>query len=233
MIAIAALAAYLRACAPAVAPDTMRAIVAVESHGYSYAINDNSARVSYCVPGGHGYPCTHDRAIAIANRAVALGHSVDIGIAQVNSGNFRAYHVTATKMLEPCENLQIASAILASAYRISAREFADERQALWHAIMAYNTGSLYAGENYVRSVVQAAIPAEPVQAVPSVAILTQLASVPVRGVEVGNARGRPRATPRRSGEDQDPRVAPLLAQGLGHSDRRGDLGDTLAPALSH
>jgi type IV secretion system protein VirB1 len=107
MLALATLAAYLQTCAPSVAPDTMRAVVSVESHGYIYAINDNTSRRTYCVPGAAVFPCDRDQAAALAERAVRSRHSVDVGIAQVNSGNFRAYGVSATQMLDPCENLRI------------------------------------------------------------------------------------------------------------------------------
>jgi type IV secretion system protein VirB1 len=150
MLAVATLAAYLQWCAPSVSPDTMRAIVSVESRGYIYAVNDNTIRAAYCVPGTAAFPCRYDQAAAIAERAVRSGHSVDIGIAQVNSGNFRTYGVSVTQMLDPCENLRIGAKILASAYQQSTARFADERAALWHAIMAYNTGSLYAGESDLR-----------------------------------------------------------------------------------
>jgi type IV secretion system protein VirB1 len=230
MLALATLAAYLQACASAVAPDTMRAIISVESRGYIYAINDNTAHATYCVPGTAVFPCNGSQAAALAEKAVRLGHSVDVGIAQVNSGNFRTYGVSATKMLDPCENLRIGGKILTSAYQQSTAHFADERTALWHAIMAYNTGSLYAGEDYVRSVVAAAL-GNDVPDVPSIAILRgsgperrDLGSVVALRGQV-EARSRPRQTMR-------PQSAPLLAEGLDAS-KRGDLLGTLRAALSH
>lgn len=99
MIVSAALAATLRTCAPAVAPDTMAAIVTVESGGWPYAINDNTARRSYRAR-------TRKEALELATSAPGAGHSVDIGIAQVNSGTFAAFRVDAEQMLEPCANLR-------------------------------------------------------------------------------------------------------------------------------
>ena len=61
IFAFATLAAYLHACAPTVSADTMRAIVSVESHGYSYAVHDNTSRTAYCIPGGRRYPCSRER----------------------------------------------------------------------------------------------------------------------------------------------------------------------------
>ena len=172
MIIPVALAVALRTCAPAAAPDTMAAIVAVESAGWPYAINDNTIRRSY-------RPRTRMEALRIAESAIRAHHSVDVGIAQVNSGNFAAFHVDAAAMLESCANLRVGSAILANAYHAAALRFPDRSQALVHALMAYNTGSIYAGAPYVRAVVAAAMTSTPI--VPSIAIVTSTAedTVPI------------------------------------------------------
>jgi len=230
MLALATLAAYLQACAPYVAPDTMRAIVSVESRGYIYAINDNTSRVTYCVPGTAMYPCSRDQAAALAENAVRSGHSVDVGIAQVNSGNFRTYGVSATQMLDPCENLRLGGNILAGAYRQSTARFADERAALWHAIMAYNTGSLYAGEDYVQAVVAAALGSTTPE-VPSIAILRGSRPGARHLAAVAEPRVRALSRPR-TDRSPSPRSAPLLAQGL-DSSPRGTFHETLMPAVSH
>jgi type IV secretion system protein VirB1 len=231
MFALATLAAYLQTCAASVAPDTMRAIISVESRGYIYAINDNTARAAYCVPGSAAYPCSRREAAAIAGRTIALGHSVDVGIAQVNSSNFRAYHVAATDMLEPCENLKAGSAILAAAYRTARARFPDQREALWHAIMAYNTGSLYAGERYVRSVVEVALtrPSDPL--VPSIKILQSRLDSPVDDVRLSTTQ-RPHHAPLNVKIAVSPRSAPLTVR-FGLTTRQADLRDTLEPAIVH
>jgi len=231
ILALATLAAYLQACAPSVAPDTMRAIISVESRGYIYAINDNTSRETYCVPGAAMYPCNRDQAASIAENAVRSGHSVDVGIAQVNSGNFRTYGVSATQMLGPCENLRIGGKILVDSYRHSTARFADERAALWHAIMAYNTGSLYAGEDYVQSVVAAALGSTAPE-VPSIAILRGSGPAERRLAAVTEPATRAVSRPRVSRSPASPRFAPLLARDL-DSSPRGTFQDTLRPALSH
>lgn len=153
-------AALLKTCAPSVSPDTMRAIVAVESGGNPYAIHDNTTRRAY-------FP--RSRAQAEAILAATRGHNVDVGIAQVNAGWFATFGVTTTQMLDPCRNLRIGSVILARAYRSANTSFPQPRAALWHAISSYNTGSLYAGASYVAEVVKAAL-SPPI--VPSIALLT-------------------------------------------------------------
>jgi type IV secretion system protein VirB1 len=219
MIIPVALAAALRACAPASAPDTIAAIVEVESGGWPYAINDNTARRSY-------RPGSRAEALRIADAALSARHSVDVGIAQVNSSNFRAFNVNAATMLEPCANLRVGSAILAGAYRVAAARYSGRPQALWHAIMAYNSGSIYAGEGYVRSVVETASPPSPV--VPSIGIITPstVAEEPLLPpAEI--IPQAPRSRPPRQ-RVVDPRQAPLRVSGRWGDLRRSGIAHTLA-----
>ncbi|MGB8267563.1 MAG: lytic transglycosylase domain-containing protein [Candidatus Velthaea sp.] len=163
MIATVALSALLSSCSPSVAPDTMRAIVAVESGGHPTSVHDNDSGASYV-------PRDREEATRLAEALIARGHSVDLGLGQVNSRNLAAYGVTPGEVLEPCRNLRVASAILASDYRVASARFANVRAALTAAIGAYNTGSLFAGASYVQAVVAAAM--APRQLVPTIAILT-------------------------------------------------------------
>jgi len=224
MIIPVALAAALHTCAPAAAPDTMAAIVAVESGGWPYAVNDNTARRSY-------RPRTREDALRVAAAALRAGHSIDVGIAQVNSGNFRAFNVDAASMLEPCANLRVGSAILANAYRAAAARYPDRSQALWRAIMAYNSGSIYAGESYVRSVVAAASSTAPI--VPSIAIVTSsmLAAEPLfppAQFVVQPPRPRhPRA------HVVDPRKAPLRVSGRWDAAQPAGVVHTLGLQVDH
>lgn len=219
MIVPIALAAALHACAPAAAPDTMAAIVAVESGGWPYAVNDNTAHRRY-------RPRTRDQALRITQAAIRAGHSVDVGIAQVNSGNFAAFHVNADRMLEPCANLRVGSLILANAYRVAAGRFPERPEALWHAIMAYNTGSLYAGERYVRAVVAAAAPSTPI--VPSIAIVTSTMHgatpiLPPTQIVVP----QPRLPKARHFRMSDPRQAALRVSGRWDDARHAGIAHTL------
>jgi type IV secretion system protein VirB1 len=162
IVAGTALAVLLTTCAPNVAPSTMAAIVAVESAGNFYALNDNTSHRSYA-------PRDYANALGTAQALIRQGHSVDVGIAQVNSGNFTAFHTTAGQMLYACQNLHVASSILADNYAEARTVFPEPARALWHAISAYNTGSLYAGKTYVDRVVAAATRET---RVPSIALLT-------------------------------------------------------------
>jgi type IV secretion system protein VirB1 len=158
MIAPVALAALLSSCAPSVAPDTMTAIVDVESGRNPFALHDNSTGRSYA-------PQAYREALTIASALIGQRHSVDVGLAQINSGNFAGYRTNAAAMLFPCQNLIVASQILGGAYATAQAAFPEPSVALFHSLGAYNTGSIHAGAAYASRVVSAA-------SVPSITVIT-------------------------------------------------------------
>ncbi len=102
--------ALLERCAPEVSPVTMAALVAQESGGDPYALDDDSAHIVY-------HPVSYAGAARLAAQLIGAGHSVDLGLAQVNSNWLPALHLTAAELLEPCENLRAGSLILLRAWR--------------------------------------------------------------------------------------------------------------------
>lgn len=165
MIAMA-LAALLQSCVTSVAPSTMAAIISVESGGNPFEIGDNDTGLAH-------HPKDYASAVWLAESLLARGHNIDVGLAQVNSGNFAAYHTNARELLLPppaCENVIVGSEILTSAYNWSLATFGEQRRALWGALSAYNTGSLRRGQRYVGRVIAAAQLA-PQVVVPPISIL--------------------------------------------------------------
>ena len=144
-----ALTALIARCAPHLGPVTMSAIVQVESGGDPLAIGDNTTRESY-------HPRDRATAEALADELVAAGHSLDLGIAQINQANLARLGLNLKTVFDPCANLGAASAILAQNYAISKRRFGAGQVALRHALGMYNAGSLDAGASYVRRVMLAA-----------------------------------------------------------------------------
>ncbi|QKE42185.1 MAG: lytic transglycosylase domain-containing protein [Ferrovum myxofaciens] len=114
-------------CAPQVAPITMAAIVQQESGGDSLALHDNDSGKTYHL--GSLY-----EAAQMAGDLIRQGHSVDIGLAQINSKNLPALGLTMDQVLDPCTNLAAAQAILLSAWAQSGGN-------LQGALSAYNTGN--------------------------------------------------------------------------------------------
>ena len=129
----------LLACAPNVAPVTVQAIAQVESGDNPLAVNVNGTGVQP-TPAGNA-----QEAARLAERYIARGYSVDIGLMQVNSRNLAALGVTVEQVLDPCRNIHAAATILTADYAAAARTRGDGKAALQAALSAYNTGDFYRG----------------------------------------------------------------------------------------
>jgi len=151
-------------CGPSVAPSTLASVARTESGFQPLSINDNTTGTS-------GVPTTRDIAIQIASKLIEAGHSVDIGIMQINSGNFARLGLTLEAALDPCKSVAAAAAVLADDY--AGGETHDEQQsALRVALSKYNTGDAQRGfaNGYVHQVELAArrvVPALDVDGAPA------------------------------------------------------------------
>lgn len=145
MLAAYALASVLARCAPAVGRVTMSAVVAYESGDQPYAIGDNTARRAY-------FPSARQDAIRLAAALLAEGHDLDLGYAQVNVANVRAFGLGLDGAFDPCTNVWVASRILRADYARAARRYGFGQVALAHALSAYNSGGFFAGLAYARGV---------------------------------------------------------------------------------
>ena len=143
------LAEELARCAPSVSPKTMAAIIHVESGGDPLAIGDNTTARAY-------HPRDRARAEAIARDLLRKGHSVDLGIAQIDDVNFERLGLTVENVFDACTNLSAAARVLGEDYRAAIRYFGTGQTALQRAIGMYNTGRLDAGFGYARRVLAAA-----------------------------------------------------------------------------
>ncbi len=145
MIVPIVLTQLLSHCAPRVGKSTMSAVVVYESGARPYAIGDNTVRRSY-------FPAERAVAERLAGRLLRAGHSLDVGYAQIDSGNFAALGLDVSSAFEPCANLAAGARILETAYRGAARRYGPGQTALVHALSAYNTGGYWAGLAYARGV---------------------------------------------------------------------------------
>jgi type IV secretion system protein VirB1 len=149
LAAALSLAQLIASCAVGINPRTMTALVHVESGGDSLALHDNTWRTSYAAPDAN-------TAVAWANELLSMGHSVDLGLSQINSGNLPSLGLSVSDVFDPCKNLQAGATILSADYRAASARFGAGQIALRHALGAYNTGSLYAGQGYVNQILVAA-----------------------------------------------------------------------------
>lgn len=145
---LADLPVMIQQCAPGVGQTTMHAIIRTESGGHPWAIGDNTARLER-------QPATKEEAVATAKTLIAKGHSVDLGLGQINSKNLAGLGLTIDQVFEPCTNLAASATILTGAYQRAVKQHGQGQQALLAALSAYNTGSLVNGfgNGYVQKVV--------------------------------------------------------------------------------
>jgi type IV secretion system protein VirB1 len=154
LLAALVLAQMLRECAAKVDARTMTAIVSVESAGDRLALHDNTLGRSFS-------PASGDEAVAWTQQLLALGHSVDIGLSQINSRNLPRLGLRVEEAFDSCTNLRAGATILSEDYASASARFGAGQVALRRALGAYNTGSLFAGREYVnRILVAAGFPAE-------------------------------------------------------------------------
>lgn len=130
------------ACAPTVAPVTIQEVIRVESGGNPLAVNvnvKNGATFKY------KKPTTKKHAIAVANAAIAAGHTVDMGYMQINSANIKKLGYTVPEMFNACKNLKAGAHILTTNYLEALPIYRNEQAALRAALSRYNTGSFRRG----------------------------------------------------------------------------------------
>ncbi|MGR5187088.1 lytic transglycosylase domain-containing protein [Photobacterium damselae] len=133
----------LSECLYNVHPQTMQQIIKNESGGNRLAINVNVLRGK--PKPKYNQPKTVKDAIRLANYYIKKGHSVDLGLAQINSNNLKYFNVTVEDMFEPCKNINVGSKILYSAYQRAKRTTNDQQSALLKALSIYNTGNMSYG----------------------------------------------------------------------------------------
>lgn len=137
-------------CAPTVHPETMAALISAESRGHQYAIADagpvNMPWAQRKKLVRSYYMGSLDEAVGKANGLIASGHTVSLGLAQVNDRNLAAFGLSVREIFEPCTNLAVGGKIFTDFYERAVKKFGFGRQALNAAISAYNSGSWVRGE---------------------------------------------------------------------------------------
>ena len=129
--------------APFVAPSTMASFAQHESGMNPNAIYDNTT--------GQGYrPGTAAAAIAIAAPLLDQGHSLDLGIMQINSANMARTGLTVVTAFDPGQSIRAGGQIIAAAYEQClhgkvAPTPAEQQAALRCTASVYNTGREQAG----------------------------------------------------------------------------------------
>jgi type IV secretion system protein VirB1 len=125
--------------APSVAPETLAAFAQNESGLNPNAVHDNTTGLTT-------YPETAAAAMELATSLLAQGHSLDLGIMQINSANFVNTGLTVAAAFDPGLSLRAGAQILVAAYQQCRRGGQIAPQAaLRCAASVYNTGREQAG----------------------------------------------------------------------------------------
>lgn len=152
------------ACAPQVAPETLQAVVHVESAFDALALGVNGA------PHLRVRANTVEEASAAARALIRQGRSIDLGLGQINSANLDRLGLSIEAAFDPCRNLAAAGRLLADGYAQARPHQADDQAGLRAALSIYNTGHETRGlrNGYVAKVLSAAprAPAAPEAANP-------------------------------------------------------------------
>jgi type IV secretion system protein VirB1 len=131
---------FIATCAPTVSPVTMQRVIAVESEGNSLALNVNIGRTALSLK-----PRDKAEAVKLTYEHIANGHSVDMGLMQVNSKNLARLGYTVEDMFDECKNLNAGAIVLTQYYRLALPQYNEPQAALQAALSAYNTGSFTNG----------------------------------------------------------------------------------------
>ncbi len=130
--------ALAQQCAPAVHPNTMAAVVRVESGYNPYAIGVVGGRLER-------QPTNKAEAVATAKALESMGYNFSLGIGQVNRYNLPKYGLDYSAAFEPCENLRVGSLILKDCFDRAKARFADDQTALQASFSCYYSGNFSTG----------------------------------------------------------------------------------------
>jgi type IV secretion system protein VirB1 len=149
-LALPVLLQLAAAHAPAVAPETIAAFAQAESALDPLAIHDNTENRTH-------RSTTVAEAVALATSLLRRGHSVDLGLLQINDANLSRTGLTVATAFEPGRNIEAGAQIMTAVYR-QCRPGRSEPDALRCMASVYNTGREQAGllNGYVARVWKAA-----------------------------------------------------------------------------
>lgn len=130
--------ALAQECAPTVAPQTMAAVVNVESGYKPFAIGVVGGRLAR-------QPANKEEAVATAIALADAGWNFSVGAAQVNRHNLPKYNISYAQAFDACTNLRVGSKILEECYVRAAKGPRDAQAALQAAISCYYSGNFTRG----------------------------------------------------------------------------------------
>jgi type IV secretion system protein VirB1 len=135
----AAVLALADRCAPSQPARTLASIARVESGYAPYRIGINGPVRRSLRPGSKA------AAIEAAQRLIAEGANIDLGLAQINSRNLAGLGLNVEDAFDPCRNLAAAAVILERGYLLALKAGPRGQSFLETAYSLYNTGNMSRG----------------------------------------------------------------------------------------
>jgi len=135
-----------RRCAPDVSPQTLAALAGMESGFARLAIHDNASGIAIVA-------ASDAEATSRAEIAIAAGHSLDLGLMQINSANLGGLGLTVEDAFDACRSIAAGAKVLRDAYA-GGESYEEQQRALRVALSRYNTGDAQRGfaNGYIRQV---------------------------------------------------------------------------------
>lgn len=189
----AELQALFKRCAPTVAPETMAAVVRVESAANPFAIGVVDGKLER-------QPQNLEEAVATAEALEKAGRNFSIGLVQVNRYNLARFGLTYRTGFDPCSNLRAGSKLLEECYVRAVG--AQHPEPLAAAVSCYYSGTFTRGYQQ-----------EPDGQASYVGLVLKRADAPAPGTEAATAVPPASAekAPPPSAEPQPKKVAPAPA----------------------
>jgi type IV secretion system protein VirB1 len=166
MLDLAMVLSLAQACAPEAAPETLAAVAYAESRFDPLAIGVNRG------PRPARRPQDRAEAARLARSLLARGADLDLGLAQINSGNLAWLGLSVEDAFDPCRNLAASATVLRAGYRPDGGRPHQRQAALRVALSRYNTGHPERGfrNGYVARVEAAAARLFPALRAPAAAL---------------------------------------------------------------
>jgi type IV secretion system protein VirB1 len=124
-------------CAPEIHPNTLQAIVRVESNFNPYAIGVVNGALKR-------QPQSLNEAVAAAKMLDAQGKNFSMGLGQINKQHLKRFGLTYDTIFEPCKNLAAAQSVFGDCY-VRANTTGNTQMALQKAFSCYYSGNFRFG----------------------------------------------------------------------------------------
>lgn len=148
MVSLPAALVLAQVCAAEADPTTLLSVVSVESGFDPWAIGVNGS------PRQSLHPSSREAAVRLAERLLAQGRSLDLGLGQINDRTLARLGLSLDDAFDPCHNLAAAQRVLHAQGSIAVGASAE---AWARALSRYNTGDPARGlsNGYVAKVIRA------------------------------------------------------------------------------